>query len=198
MLKTSERNFRLQLFAEDAPGTAAATDPVPAEGNDNGAAAAQDKGAKAEKPEGELKYSDKDLDEIINKKFAKWEEKKQKEVDEAQKLAAMNATQKAEYERNKLQKELDEYKRKDTLAAMSKTARKMLADEGISPSDELLSLLVTTDAEQTKASVESFASLFKSELDKAVQEKLRGNVPKAGAGSTTPMSEIDKRILKYT
>lgn len=191
-----KKYFDLQLFAEES-GATEPTEPVTAEKIDNGAAAAQDKGKEGAKPQGELKYSDKDLDEIIGKKFAKWEEKKQKEIDEAQKLAAMNATQKAEYERDQLKKELGEYKRKDTLAAMSKTARKMLADEGISASDELLALLVTTDAEQTKTSVDSFAKLFKSEVDKAVQERLRGKVPTASTGSATPMSEIDKRIAKY-
>lgn len=79
--------------------------------------------AKLKNPD-EPKYTDKDVDEILNRKFAKWQEKQQKAVDEAKKLSAMNAQQKAEYERDKLQKELDEYKRRASLAEMSKTARK--------------------------------------------------------------------------
>ena len=189
MLKTSERKFRLQLFAEDAPGTAAATEPVTAEGNDDGAAAAQDKGAKSKKNPDELKYSDKDLDEIIGKKFAKWEEKKQKEIDEAQKLASMDAKQKAEYERDQMKKELDEYKRKASLAEMSKTARKILSDDGITVSDELLSLLVTTDAEKTKAAVDGFKTAFKDAVENAVKEKLKGEPPKKGSGGATGMTK---------
>ena len=179
----------LQLFAEDV--TASATDTETAEKNDNGAAAGQDKETKDAKATGtdEKKYSDADLDRIINKKFAAWQDKKQKEVDEAQKLAAMTATQKAEYERDKLQKELDEYKRKDSLAEMSKTARKILADDGISVSDELLSVLVTTDAEKTKAAVDGFKKAFKDAVDAAVKEKLKGEPPKKGTGGAPSMTK---------
>lgn len=83
--------LNLQLFADD-PGE-------PGDGGKGNEPGAEDK----------PKYSDKDLDNIISKKFAKWQEKQQKAVDEAKKLAEMNATQKAEYERDQLQKELDGY-----------------------------------------------------------------------------------------
>ncbi|MBO5789536.1 MAG: DUF4355 domain-containing protein [Clostridia bacterium] len=180
--------FDLQIFADE--GAAAAAEPVPAEGNDNKAAAEQDKAAKEPKGgKGELKYSDADLDEIINKKFAKWEQKKQKEVDEATKLAEMNAEQRAKYERDQFKKELDEYKRKDTLAEMSKTARKMLADEGISVPDELLSLLVTTDASETKTAVEGFSKAFTDAVESAVKERLKGEPPKKGTGGAPTMTK---------
>ena len=190
MVKTSERKFRwaLQLFADDAGATGA--DPVPAEGNDKGAATDTGNGTGGAKvDEGEKKYTDKDLDEIINKKFAKWQKDHEKKVDEAQKLATMNAQQKAEYERDKLQKELDEYKRKDSLAAMSNTARKMLTDDGISVSDELLTMLVTTDAEKTKAAVDGFKTAFKDAVEAAVKERLKGEPPKKGTGGATSMTK---------
>ncbi len=179
--------FDLQLFAEGESGNATGTDT--AEKNDT-AAADQGKDAKDTKDSAsEKKYSDADLDKIINKKFAQWQEKQQKAVDEASKLATMNATQKAEYERDKLQKQLDEYKRKDTLAEMSKTARKMLTDEGISVSDELLSMLVTTDAEKTKTAVEGFSKAFTEAVEAAVKERLKGEPPKKGTGSTSGMTK---------
>lgn len=182
--------FDLQLFADEATG-AAATDPVPAEGNDSGAAPEQEKEAKSTKDTkaDEKKYSDADLDKIINKKFAQWQEKKQKEVDEVQKLATMNAQQKAEYERDQLKKELDEYKRKDSLAEMSKTARKILSDDGISVPDELLSMLVTADAEETKTAVDGFSKAFKEALESAVKERLKGEPPKKGTGGAAGMTK---------
>lgn len=188
MIKTSERKFRLQLFAEE-PG-ATGSDPVPAEGNDKGAATDTGNGTGGAKvDEGEKKYTDKDLDEIINKKFAKWQKDHEKKVDEAQKLATMNAQQKAEYERDKLQKELDEYKRKDSLAEMSKTARKILTDDGISVSDELLAMLVTTDAEKTKAAVDDFKTAFKDAVEAAVKERLKGEPPRKGTGGAPSMTK---------
>lgn len=128
------------------------------------------------------KYTDEDVNRILDKKFAKWQEKQQQAVDEAKKLEKMNATQKIEYERDKLQKELDELKKAASLAEMSKTARKMLAEENITISDELLSLMVTTDAEKTKTAIDSFSKTFKEAVESAVKERIKGEPPKRGTG----------------
>jgi hypothetical protein len=199
MLKLSERKFRLQLFAEGDAGSGDATGTDTAEKIDT-AAADQGKGAKDAKDTkaaDEKKYSDADLDEIINKKFAKWQDKKQKEVEEAEKLAKMSAEEKIAHERDKLKQELDDLKREKALSEMSKTARKLLGEKNITVSDELLSLMVTTDATETKAAIDSFTKLFNESVENAVKERLRGEVPKVGTGGSAPISEIDKRIKKY-
>lgn len=168
--------FNLQLFADD---------PAPDTGSDEGAEAPEGKPPedKLEKPEqGKKRYTDEDVDDIINRKFAEWQKKQQKAVNEAKKLAEMNAQQKAEYERDQLQKELDDYKRKDSLAEMTKTARKMLSESGITASDDILSVLVTTDAEQTKAAIDSFSKTFQAAVEAAVKERLRGEPPRRGSG----------------
>lgn len=192
--------FDLQLFADDAGSGADNTDG--AAGADDANKGAEQNTDNKQQPDTkpgaeEKKYTDADVDKLIDKKFAEWQKKKDKEVDEAKKLADMNAQQKAEYERDKLQKELDEFKRKDALAEMSKTARKMLSDEGISISDELLSRLVTTDAAETKSAVDSFTKLFKAAVDDAVKDKARGTTPKNITNNSNAMSEIDRRIAKY-
>lgn len=181
--------FDLQLFAEEG-GTGnesstatAATDPGK-QTNDKEPATA---GAQSKKAE--AKYTDEDVDKLFSQKFAEWQKKQQKAVDEAKKLAEMNAQQKAEYERDKLQKELDEYKRKDSLAEMSKTARKMLTDDGITVSDELLAMLVTTDAEKTKAAVDGFKMAYKEAVEAAVKERLKGEPPKKGTGGAPSMTK---------
>lgn len=190
MIYKSRRILELQLFADDDAGAGAA-DPGPAGKADDGPRAAADTGKDGEgaKASEEKKYSDKELDEILGKRFARWQKEQQKAVDEAQKLATMNAQQKAEYERDQLQKQLDEYKRKDSLAEMSKTARKMLADDGISVSDDVLALLVTTDAEKTKAAVDGFKTAFKDAVEAAVKERLKGEPPRKGSGSPTGMTK---------
>ena len=95
-----KKRFDLQLFAEEAATDAAAAPAAeqaeePAKPEPAPAAVLKEKGAK---------YTDADVDEILNRKFAEWQKKQQKAVDEAQKLATMNATQKAEYERDQLKK----------------------------------------------------------------------------------------------
>lgn len=188
-----KRFLGLQLFADEAPTETTATEQT-AETQETETKASD---PTATKPEDEKKYSDADLDKILNRKFAEMAAKNEKKVEEAKKLAEMNATQKAEYERDQLKKELDELKRANSLAEMQKTARKMLADDGINVSDELLSPMVTTDAEQTKAAIDSFKTLFKEAVEKQVKETIRGETPKTGTGSAAPLSEIDKRIKKY-
>ena len=176
-----KKKLFLQLFADegsDPEGKAPeGTDPKDPEGKD------------PEGKDGEKKYTDADLDEIINRRFARWQKEQQKKEDEAAKLAEMNATEKAKYEKEQLEKELNEYKRKDSIAKMTKTARSMLAESNISVSDDLLSMFVSTDAEQTKAAVEAFADCFSKAVENAVKERLKGDPPRKGAGGATKMTK---------
>lgn len=182
--------INLQLFAEDATADAAADAAATTEGEE----VKKDETKKEEKKGAEgkdaPKYTNADVDKLIAKKFAEWQKKQQKAVDEAKKLAEMNATEKAEYERDKLKKELDELKRKDSLAEMTKTARKMLSDGGINVPDELLAMMVTTDAEETKTAIDGFAKIFKEAVENAVKERLKGSTPrKAAAGGVAAMTK---------
>ena len=95
-----------------------------------------------------------------------------------------------------MQKELDDYKKKEALSDMSKTARKMLSDEGINIPDELLVHLVSEDAQETKASVESFTKLFKDTVNEAVKNALKGPAPKAGIGGKTTATKEQIMAIK--
>lgn len=138
----------------------------------------------------EKKYSDADVDALINKKFAEWSKKRDAEVNEAKKLAEMSETEKSQYERDKLQKQLDELMAEKELNAMTKTARGILADSGITVSDELLSVMVTTDAEKTKAAVDSFIKLFNETVENTVKERLKGKPPRGGKATAKTKEEI--------
>lgn len=184
----------LQLFAEDPapsdpkpgdPGNPKPTDPKPSDPNPD------------PKPgEPQKKYTDDDVDKIINRKFAEWEKKQQAKVDEATKLAEMNAQEKAEYKANQLEAELNRLKEKDTLAEMSKTARKMLSEEEINIPDELLSHLVSTDAEDTKNTVQAFAKLFKDAVQDAIKTKYKGEPPRKGTGGKSNLTKDQIMAVK--
>lgn len=148
------------------------------------------------KPKGEAKYTDEDLDKILNKKFAKWKENQEKAVKEAEKLGAMNAQEKAEYERDQLKKELSELKKAAALAEMSKTARKMLSDGGITISDDLLSVMVTDDAVKTKAAIDGFSKAFTEAVEAAVKERLKGDPPRKGSGGVAAMTKEQIMAIK--
>ena len=145
-------------------------------------AKSEEKPKEPAKEESEKKYSDEEVNAILSKKFAKWTAQKEKELDEAQKLAEMDAQQKAEYERDKLEKELADLKRENTLNAMGKTARTMLAEQGVHLPDAMVSILVTEEAESTKNNVDNFVQIFKEAVDVAVNEKLKTGTPKRMAG----------------
>ena len=135
------------------------------------------------------KYTDADVDEIVSKRLAKWEKQQAAKVEEAAKLAEMNAQQKAEYERDKVQKELDEYKRRDTVNAMVAESRRQLSEQGIAVSDDILARLVGETAEETKASVDAFSAAFTAAVEDAVKKQLAGKAPAAGVATKTMTKE---------
>lgn len=142
-------------------------------------------------------YTDADVDAIIAKKFAKWQEQQEVRVAEAAKLAEMNATQKAEYERDQLQKRLDELEREKSVSGMVAESRKQLAGRNISVPDELVGMLVGETADDTKAAVDAFADAFDAAVESAVKARLSGSAPKAG-GTGKPMTKSDVMAIKDT
>ena len=161
--------FDLQMFAESDEGG----DPTGNQGSQEGNGGSNEGNTSEEK-----KYTDEEVNAIIDKRLARWKADQEKEKAEAKKLAEMNAQQRAEAERDKVQKELNELKAKNALSEMTNEARKMCSEHNINVNDELLAVLVNPDADTTKKAVDSFVSLFESEVEKAVKDKLKGNGPK--------------------
>lgn len=173
---------------ETAEGTKQAQAPVvDGEGANKDAATTQTEPKQDNKQQ--PKYTDADVDEIVSKRLAKWEKQQAAKVEEAAKLAEMNAQQKAEYERDKVQKELDEYKRRDTVNAMVAESRRQLSEQGIAVSDDILARLVGETAEETKASVDAFSTAFTAAVEDAVKKQLAGKAPAAGVATKTMTKE---------
>lgn len=146
--------------------------------------------ANEKKKEADGKYTDEQVNEIINRKFAEWSSKKEKELDEAKKLAQMDERQKAEYERDVLKRELSELKKENTRAKMAKTARAMLSEKNIAIGDDLVSILITDEAESTKANVDQFSFLFQDAVEKAVTERLKSKTRTKMVGKGMSREEI--------
>jgi hypothetical protein len=124
----------------------------------------------------------KAINTAVTKAQEKWQALTDDKLSEAEKLAKMTKEEKAEYKTRKLEKELADLKRQNSISEMSKTARKMLSDEEISIPDELLAHLVSESAEDTKAAVEAFGKMYKDAVQAAVKDALKGNAPKGGSG----------------
>ena len=174
LLKLShKRNFNLQLFADDG-----------GEGGSGGTDDPEDKSGDDEKED--KKYTDEDVNNIINRKFAEWE-KRQKEKSakaaEAERLKNMTEEEKRKHEMEELQKKIAGYEKEKAIGAMTKVARGILNDSKIVVNDELLGNLVAEDAETTKTNVENFVKNFNDAVQKAVAEALIGKTPRLKDGS---------------
>ena len=153
--------------------------------------------AEQENTNTEAKYTDADVDAIINKKFASWQEKQDKaiadavaKVEEANRLAQMNDKEKADHERKAMEDELAMLKAEKARNTMMKEARQMFKADGLTIPDEIINVLVADTAEATSGAVKAFSGLFQKAVDEAVKAKLAGNEPKRGSGSDMTAEEI--------
>lgn len=148
-----------------------------------------------QKSEGGRTYTDAEVDAIIERRFARWQRQQEQKVAEAAKLAEMNATQKAEYEREQALKKLAEYERRDAVRQMTDESRRQLREAGVDVPDEVVSMLVGEDAEATKAAVDGFAGSFKAAVEAEVRRRLAGGAPRAGSDAT-PMTREQILAIK--
>lgn len=167
----------LQYFADDQDDN----------GDDAGDSGADDKDDdhqddnSDDKGDPEKKYTQEDFEKEIARRIANEKKLADEKVEEAKKLAKMNADQKREYEYEKLQKELDEYKKKDAYHSLSKEAANMLSDNKITADDELLSFVVKETAEETQKAVKSFVGVLNQKVEEGVKQALSGKSPKVNS-----------------
>lgn len=185
--------FYLQLFADGESGG----EGVPQEGTSD----PTDKGEPEDKgaDDGDKKtpkYTEEDIDKIISRKFAIWQkqqDKAKKEEDEARRLQSMSDEEKRNNMIKSMREELDSLKREKAMGEMAKTARSLLSEKHINVGDEIITNLISDDAEGTKKAVDSFASAFERAVQERVTEKLKGKAPVAGStGKKITKEEIMK------
>ena len=199
--------FDLQMFAEEA----AAESAEETASNAPGASTEPEKTTIDNKPGTEetgsapKKYDDADVDKIIKQKKAEWQKAQKKAVEEAEKFAAMNAEEQANYKAeqekeraDKAEQRIAELEAEKAVVEMTKTARKMFADKGYNAvPDDVLAVLVTSDAAKSKAAIDSFIPFLDDFVENRVKERLRGDVPRAGTAAGGNISAIDRIIKKY-
>lgn len=178
-----KRRMDLQLFAEAGEGAGEAPDTNPA-------------GADPNAKTGEKTYTEAELnarmDEVIKQKKAQWEKAQAKALSEAEKLAKMTEEEKTAHKISELEKRIASYEQAENIAKMTTTARGMLSEQGITISDELLSVIVAEDAEKTKEAVGSFAKMFKEAVRKAAVEAIKTGAPPKGSTNSITKEDILK------
>ncbi|MCL6458061.1 MAG: DUF4355 domain-containing protein, partial [Gorillibacterium sp.] len=170
--------LNLQLFADGAGAGG--------EGEGEGAGTGAGQGGAGEdqadkgKGEGDKTFTQAELDRVIQERLGKAQSKWEKDFEtkladaktEAEKLAKMNADQKAEYERTKREDDLGKREGEITRRELRAQALESLADKGLPK--QLADILVFTDAESTSKSLEAVEKAFRESVEAGVNERLKG------------------------
>lgn len=138
-------------------------------------------------------FTQEELDKILNKKFAKWKEKQDADIKEAERQANMTAEEKIEEERKKLDKE----KREFEIAKLTTETAKTLMTKNL-PS-EFADFLVSADKETTEQRIELFSKAFDSAVSSAVNERFKNKPPKTSTtASTSGLNPYSKKSWSLT
>lgn len=137
------------------------------------------------------------MEEIITKRVAREKDAATKKIQEAEKLAKMNADEKQKYEFEQLQAKLAEFEKKDQYYSLSKEANKMLAEHDIQADDELLQLIVKDTADDTNKAVQSFVTLFNAKVEQGVNKALTGKSPRMNTSGNTGITKTDFDKMGY-
>lgn len=105
----------------------------------------------------------------------KWTALMDDKLSEADKLAKMNKEEKAEYIRQKQEKELAAREADITKRELMAEAKNTLAEKKLPAS--LAEILTYTDADTCKASLETIEKAFQEAVQAAVDERLKGGTP---------------------
>ena len=182
--------YKLQFFAEEGEGAGADNSNGDGAGTSEGASGGSEGGTQTfddilKDPKNQSEF-DKKVAKALETAKGKWASETQLQIEtaktEAEKLAKMNADQKAAYEAQKKIDELTGREKNITTRELKAQAYETLAEKGL-PKD-LVEILNYESADTCNKSIESVSKAFQSAVEKAVNEKLRGNGTPGGAQGT--------------
>ncbi|MGS0644652.1 DUF4355 domain-containing protein [Staphylococcus hominis] len=162
--------LNLQFFAE---GPDDKTNPDDKQGGND-----QDDPKKDDKKDGDDKKNDYVTVEELQRRLKQKDKEKENAVKEAEKLAKMNKDQKNEYEMEKLRKENEELRQREAMNSMRNEARSMFSEKNITATDDLLDIVVTTEAESTQKNIDALTNVINNIVKEQVKESLRSGAPK--------------------
>lgn len=168
-MKTNLLPLNLQLFAEEG---------TPLED--------ENKGAETQTFDDLLKGNkdyqaefDRRMSKGLETAKTKWQQEAEAKIaeakTEAEKLARMNAEQKAEHEREQREKALADREAALSLRELKAQAATTLAEKGLPK--ELLDSLSYADADTCQKSIDAVESAFRTAVQAGVEERLKGKTP---------------------
>ena len=132
-----------------------------------------------QQPQDEKKYTDAEVDAIIDKKFAKWKAEQEAKESEAKKLAKMNADEKKDYQLKQREQELATREAEITRKELTAEAKTMLSERDLPI--ELVDVVNLTDADSVSESINAIQKNWEVAVQKGVSERLKGGAPMKSA-----------------
>ena len=122
-------------------------------------------------PQDEKKYTDAEVDAIIDKKFAKWKSEQEAKENEAK----MNADEKQKYQLDQREQELANREQAIARKELTAEAKTMLSERGLPV--ELVAVVDLSDAEAVTESVASIQKTWEDAVQKGVSDRMKGSAP---------------------
>jgi len=143
-------------------------------------------------PQDEKKYTDAEVDAIIDKKFAKWKSEQEAKENEAKKLAKMNADEKQKYQLDQREQELADREKAIARKELTAEAKAMLSERDLPV--ELVNVVDLTSAETVSESITSIQKAWEESVQKGVSERMKGSAPIKNA--QTVQQEVTEKWRK--
>lgn len=136
------------------------------------------------------------LNSLISETIKRERERAEKLVDEAKKLQQMDATEKAEFERKKLEQERDDAIQQVQRFQLGATATSHLISEGLTADNTTLEFVIRNSEAETVAAVGAFAKQVRDQAQKLLAKQLSGTPPKTTPkpGATTLTREDINKV----
>lgn len=195
-------SMNLQYFADPngsgEPGSGA---PASNEPNGSGAPASNESNTPTEPanptdPNKVAKYSEEDVNKLIDSKFAKWKQQQEAAQTEAKKYEEMSDTEKAEFKAKKATAERDALQAQLDKSKMLSTTRQLFSEAGLPADESVISLITTTEADSTKANLEVVKSFAKSIKEAAEREFLLGDKQHVGGNELKSKGSLGAELAK--
>ena len=137
----------------------------------------------------EKTFTQAELDKILNKKFAQWQKKPEEAKIEAERKAKLTEAEKLAEER----KEFEAMRKQFEYEKRVNSTSKVLASNNLPV--EFADFLIAESDEATTQRVDLFKNAFNEALEKALTERLKGNVPKVGTVKSQSFTPDDVRRM---
>lgn len=187
--------MNLQFFAEQGS-------PAPEAGAPDGAEAIDNEQPEQPQDGPQKTFTQEEVDKMVQKRMARYDRDHQKEVDdarnEATRLAKMNKDQQKDYKLQQAEKDRQEALSKLARYEMQDVARQQLIDGGYAnPTKEDIDLIVTDNADTTKANGEAFLKAVERIRQSVRDELLKGSTPQINGTQIEVPDTSDVNKMSY-